>query len=142
MNIQIKILIVFSIFAVVQHKASLNMHPIDAKIKEIKDEFFSSFVAKWCTHEHKNAINKEPCNKILVLDGNWKCNRLKCAYDNAWKKSPEFGDYRIGCPNTPERQSYFCTDHKGFKLEFQIAGAPFQVKPSDIRISRLSKYLY
>lgn len=58
------------------------------------------------------------------MDGNWKTNRLKCTYDNMMRKSIDFGDYRLGCPYTPDPLSYFCRDHKYQKLEFEKVDYP------------------
>ena len=96
----------------------------------------SNFTRKWSRHTHQEL--NEPCNKILVLDGNWKCNRLKCAYDNVWRRSAEFGEYRVGCKNTPERLSYFCLDHKNYEMEFRKGDDVFKLKPKDIKLSRKS----
>ena len=102
----------------------------------MKKDFVSNFTRKWSTHRHK--VSKEPCNKILVLDGNWKCNRLKCAYDNVWRKSNEFGEYRVGCKNTPEKLSYFCDEHKDYEMIFRKGDSLFKLKPKDIKLSRKS----
>jgi len=65
---------------------------------------------------------------------------MKCAYDNYWRKGEEFGDYKVGCPNTPARYSYYCTDHKDYRMEFKVDDNFIQLQPKDIKISRLSKY--
>ncbi len=102
----------------------------------MKNEMNANFSRKWTKHTHKDS--KEPCNKILALDGNWKCNRLKCAYDNVWRRSAEFGEYRVGCKNTPERLSYYCAEHKNYEMEFRQGDIVFKVKPKDIKLSRKS----
>jgi len=115
------------------------MHPVDFEIKKIKKSLFRNFTNKWSRHVHaKPTLN---CNKILVLDGNWKTNRLKCSYDNYWRQGVEFDDYRVGCPNTPQRLNYFCHEHKDFKLQFQMGTETIQLQPKDIHISRISKLL-
>ncbi len=112
--------------------------PIDTELQKLKKHFLANFTKKWSNHSHVE--NKEPCNKLIVLDGNWKCNRLKCAYDNIWKKSEEFGDFKVGCSSTPSRLSYFCDKHKDFELVFEKENIVFKVKPKDIKLSRLSSY--
>ena len=52
------------------------------------------------------------CSKLLVLDGNWKCNRIKCAYEKGSVESSELGQINIGCVKSPVRNSYFCEDHQ------------------------------
>ena len=97
---------------------------------------FKNFVKKWSAHRH--AKPTENCNKILVLDGNWKVSRLKCTYDNLWYKTAEFGECRVGCTNTPERFSYYCKEHSSYELEFDVDGEKLRVKPKDILVSKLS----
>ena len=103
----------------------------------IQGSLSKNFAKKWTNHTHaKTTLN---CNKVLVLDGNWKCNRLKCTYDNTWKKSIEFGEIRLGCPRTPQRGSYYCNQHKDYKLSFQVNGTFLEIAPKDIKLSRISK---
>ena len=115
------------------------MHPIDQAIKDIKPLLVKNFTHKWSQHVHAQA--KENCNKIVIMDGNWKLTRLKCAYDNYWRKSDEFKEYRVGCPNTPERLSYFCSEHRSNRLIFRKNDEYIEVLPKDIKITRLSIYM-
>ena len=115
-------------------------HPVDYAIKQIYSSLFSNFTKIWTNHSHKE-VNKN-CNKVLVLDGNFKCNRLKCTFDNLWKKSEEFGECRIGCPKTPQRLSYYCVQHKEYELEFSVENEIIKIQPKDIKISRISKRVY
>ena len=113
------------------------IHPLDQAILNIEHDIFRVFVKKWTEHTHaKNTIK---CNHLLVLDGNWKVNRLKCTFDNIWKRTKEFGEYMIGCKNTPEKFGYFCEEHKDYELEFVVDQKIVRVKPRDIIISRISK---
>jgi hypothetical protein len=109
-------------------------------IKLMKKEISSNFSKKRIKHEHQVPCDK--CNKILVFDGNWKTNRLKCSYDNLWRKSEAFGSYKVGCPNTPERLSYFCIEHRANKLVFEVDTGKMEFNPDDITLSRISVYLY
>lgn len=117
-------------------ETTTGVHPIDSVLSSLLLDFQANFTKTWSKHTHVSS--KEPCNKIIVIDGNWKINRAKCAADNIWRKSLEFGEYRIGCPNTPERGSYFCDSHKAYKLEFCVGDRYIQMMPGSIKISRLS----
>ena len=112
------------------------LHPVDYAIKQIYSTLFCNFTKKWSKHCHTDAV--KDCNKMLVLDGNWKCNRIKCTFDNLWKKSVEFGECQIGCPKTPQRLSYYCSQHKEYELEFNIENEVVKIQPKDIKISRIS----
>ena len=121
-----------------EKERSNQLHPIDEAIKNISLNIRQKFTQKWSKHVHVKPTTN--CNKIIVLDGNWKLTRVKCAYDNFWRKSDEFKEYRVGCPKTPERMIYFCQEHKDHKLIFKKGDELIQIQPNDIKISRISLY--
>ena len=98
---------------------------------------FSNFVRKWSDHDHiKDCSN---CDKALVYDGNWKITRSKCAFDQIYVNSPEFGDIQVGCLATPARGSYFCHNHKGAALSFEVDGVIQKIAPENIHHTEKSK---
>ena len=120
-----------------QHR--LTKHPINSAIAKIMSTLLSQFVKKWSNHTHKNS--EKSCNDAVVYDGNWKLSRLKCVYDQVWYKSNEYGEIQIGCPNTPNRNSYYCSLHSNYELSFFVNGVKRKVKPCEIRISKKSRLL-
>jgi hypothetical protein len=72
------------------------------------------------------------------MDGNWKCWRSKCAFDGLVKRTQEFGDIPTGCTNSPSRNSYYCLDHIGNEIAFNIADKIMRINPENIKVSKLS----
>jgi hypothetical protein len=74
-------------------------------------------IKKWSKHSHPSDKVKliRNCMKALVFDGNWKVNRLKCAFSNVVLPNIHFGPLPTGCINSPERKSYYCSDPKHAK---------------------------
>jgi len=88
------------------------LHPVDQAIALIKNTFFGNLIKKWSKHNHpkdKPKLNRL-CNKTLTFDGNWKINRLKCAYHYVELPNIHFGALRTGCIQTPERKSFYCSN--------------------------------
>lgn len=89
-----------------------NSYNIDDCLIDIRNNLFKNFVKKWTGFKHENICTDKKCSQALVLDGNWKCNRLKCAFNGIYVNSDIFGEIRVGCIKTPERGSYYCLEHK------------------------------
>ncbi|CAF1102745.1 unnamed protein product [Brachionus calyciflorus] len=55
---------------------------------------------------HEKQCRDEVCKSTVILDGNLKCNRLRCIvdYDSSDENS-------FGCPETPKIGSYYCEKH-------------------------------
>jgi hypothetical protein len=82
------------------------------------------------------------CNSAIVIDGLWKCHRAKCAYDNTFVKTVEFGNIQTGCVQSPEYMSYYCAAHKGFELSIMVRDKIFKVKPQNIKVTCSSNHSY
>lgn len=116
-----------------------NINPIDEVLKIIKPSLFKNFVSKWSKHNHSTDPN---CNKTITMDGLWKISRLKCSYDNVVFDTIEFGEIKVGCPETPERFSYYCAKHKGHNLIFNNGAKQVSYQPKSIKRERLSTTLF
>ena len=53
------------------------MENLDNSLAEIRKSIFPNFVKKWSNH----CCNHPDCRKLLNVDGNWKINRKKCAFE-------------------------------------------------------------
>lgn len=122
------------------HTGESVLHPIDSVLKSIKSELFGNFTRKWSKHVHGTDIETNSCREIIVFDGNWKLFRNKCAYDNKYCPTKEFGAFWTGCTNTPAYRSYFCNDHKSSELVFTVNGKRLQMKPEQIKLTKVCKY--
>ena len=76
----------------------------------------------------------------MVVDGNYKVARAKCCYDEVYVQTKEFDAIRIGCPNIPERLSYYCLGHKDKELVFLFKEGYRHFKPQAIKISHLGRH--
>ena len=75
------------------------------------------------------------------MDGLWKINRAKFCHDGI-SLSTDVGEIPTGCIYSPRKNSYYCERHKDEQLSFNVDGHKMPVKPSDIKVSRLtSKYI-
>jgi hypothetical protein len=93
-----------------------------------------TIVKRWSAHEH---IGNPLCKKTITFDGLWKISRTKCCYDVPVNKTTEFGDIPIGCTQTPERLSYFCTEHKKHELNFKVGDRVMPTRPKLIKLAIL-----
>ncbi|CAF1002029.1 unnamed protein product [Brachionus calyciflorus] len=133
---------------------SLSLHKFSApdiqdlgqSLQYFRKFLFEKFTKKWSLHSHLDLNKSLNCSKLVDIDGNYKCNRLKCMYSNIFIISEEFSPIRIGCVKTPERGSYFCKDHINFSdlLFFNIDNKSIsynasQIKPSKIDKNRIKK---
>lgn len=82
-----------------------NMEHFDERLKEIRNELFPSFVKKWNGEFHSKNCKHKNCSAILNEDGNWKVNRLKCAYEDIYVNSKELKPIKIGCTRVPCRNT-------------------------------------
>ena len=112
------------------------MHPIDHAIRDIKKDLGKKFVSKWWQHSHPGG---KFCNETIVIDGNWKINHPKCAFDNGSVETPEFGAIYIGCVRTPAIGSHFCKKHVDHQLTIKYKNKALKIKPQNIRPSGLGK---
>jgi hypothetical protein len=115
------------------------LSPVDRVLADIKKDLFSNFTQKWSQHTHPN---DSTCNSAIVIDGLWKCHRAKCAYDNKFVKTTEFGDIQTGCVQSPEYKSYYCSAHKGYELSILVRDKVFKVKPQNIKVFGSSNYFF
>ncbi len=70
---------------------------------------------------------------------NHKVTRLTCLYDKFLKKSHEIdSEVYLNCPETPERNSYYCKIHlnETTQLPFQIDGDTKYIDLNDIKPKR------
>ena len=98
------------------------------------------FVKDWSNHNHKK--NCKNCSQTMVYDGNWKLSRLKCCFDHVYTETCEFGRIQLGCLATPMRGSYFCKNHQGSKLRFEVDNEVINVDPATITHTKKGKNLY
>ena len=70
---------------------------------------------KWTSINHLELCKNENCSFAVNVDGNWKCFRLKCAFEDAHIISDELKPIKIDCTETPERGSYYCQNHSSMQ---------------------------
>ena len=73
---------------------------------QIKSKLFPLFVERWSSVSHKEICKTETCSKALVIDGNWKVNRMKCIYSKVNIQCLELGSVQIGCPMSPTKSTF------------------------------------
>ena len=93
-------------------------------MSEIKSELFTNFTKKWSKHSHPN---DDTCNGAIVIDGLWTCYRAKCAFENKFVNTSEFGKIQTGCVQSPEYKSYYWATHKGHKLSITVRDKIFKI---------------
>lgn len=108
-------------------------------IKSIKKDLNNNFTKKWSSHVHEN---DHDCNTAIVIDGLWKCFRSKCAFENAFVHTEEFGDIQTGCVQTPAVKHYYCDKHKDHELVVRYRDRFVKVKPQNIRVQKLCKNFF
>ena len=111
-------------------------------LKTVKPTLFKSFVTKWSMPEHHPSTHHRTCRQTLVVDGCWKIFRQKCAYEHIVYKPPDLPVIWTGCLETPSRGSYYCKDHAGNELCIDVNGQIKKFKPNEIRITKLSIYIF
>jgi hypothetical protein len=77
------------------HVSGRKIQFLDDSIKSRRKDFLPFFVKKWTSEIHfKNCDNKN-CSFSVNVDGNWKCFRLKCAYEEVKLVSDELNPLKI-----------------------------------------------
>ncbi|CAF1043593.1 unnamed protein product, partial [Brachionus calyciflorus] len=89
----------------------IDLKCFDSKLTEEQLElyltrFSESIYRKWINYHDQNCKNAV-CKKTIVLDGNLKCNRLRCIAGEDLQNSENL----YGCPKSPKIGSYYCEDH-------------------------------
>jgi hypothetical protein len=105
---------------------------LDDSLKSRRKDFLPFFIKKWSGISHSNRCTDAKCSFAINVDGNWKCFRLKCAFEDVHLISNEMNPIKIGCLETPMRGSYFCKNHSYIQeiVHFNVNG---QKWPFDAR---------
>ena len=110
---------------------------IDKILREIKPLLMPKFVNKWAKHNH----DVSDCSFTITIDGCWKIYRAKCAQDIDEIVSKEFGNIVTGLSRIASLGSYFCEEHKDFKLKFSDGTNQVFFRPADIKLQILGNIL-
>jgi hypothetical protein len=90
-----------------EFSAPINIENLDDSLEEIRTSLFTIFTKKW-----SNLLcRSKDCSKVLIVDGIWKLNRLKCMNEENQLCCAELTPINVGCTKTPNRNGYFCSDH-------------------------------
>jgi hypothetical protein len=114
------------------------VHPLEFVLIDVKNNLSENFCKKWSQHKHTD----EKCNTTVTMDGSWKTCREKCAYDEVYFNSKEFGPIKIGCTQTPARQSYYCKKHAAHELTFNVDGKLTHIRHNDIKTSKIGFLIF
>ncbi|CAF1017018.1 unnamed protein product [Brachionus calyciflorus] len=111
------------------------VNKLDENLQRFNNSIQKSFIKKWSSKDHLNNCKHNDCSFSISIDGNHKINRLKCMYDNVSIKQNEFGDFKIGCLNSPLRNSYYCKSHSSVdeKMTFNYEDKQFKCNVSQIK---------
>jgi hypothetical protein len=95
------------------------------------------FIKKWSKHPAHFVKGKEvECNFGMVGDATWKIARFKCIYDDSDAATnifcPEFGLIVSGCRSSPNRGTFYCKDHDGYEMKFNVRGTKVSWNPNMI----------
>jgi hypothetical protein len=112
--------------------------PVNELLQKYKSTFLTNFINKWSAHQHFDEC--QSCNLCLVMDGNWKVGRPKCLCGDVITPSPEFGDLNIGCVQVPNRNSYYCNEHKDMQVYYKFNDTKIAINPNLIQTVRKRKY--
>ncbi|CAF1087177.1 unnamed protein product, partial [Brachionus calyciflorus] len=119
---------------------------LNEQLKEYRKQLLEKFIIKWSNHNHKEEEKNSTCSKLLNIDGNFKCTRLKCMHSGTRLMSKELEPVSVGCVKTPERDSYFCYDHRDssryifFTVEDKTLSFHIdQIKPDNVFENKISK---
>jgi hypothetical protein len=117
------------------------VNELDSFISSLKSYMFVHFVEKWSGSYHKENCHDENCSRILVVDGNHKVNRLKCAFKKKSHYVKEVGEVETGCLNTPKRGSYFLEAHTDTANSIKVIfrNRPYNCLISQVKIVRSQK---
>lgn len=64
---------------------------LDHYLRCLKPYLLPYFTKKWTGIFHKSICKHKKCSLTISIDGNFKCNRLKCMYENVSMTVPEIG---------------------------------------------------
>jgi hypothetical protein len=64
---------------------------LDNYLRCLKPYLLPYFCKKWSGIYHKSLCRHPNCSLTVNLDGNFKCNRLKCMFENVFMKVQEIG---------------------------------------------------
>ncbi|CAF1087926.1 unnamed protein product, partial [Brachionus calyciflorus] len=114
---------------------------IDEHLKLINRYLSKNFTSKWSGNAHHSQCLHKMCSLSVSVDGNHKINRLKCLNSSIYYKSKEFGNILTGCPNTPDRNSYYCAVHKNVDkpLVFNYLETKLKCFPNQIKLKQKGK---
>jgi hypothetical protein len=71
---------------------------LDSSIKKAREYLFPHFVKIWTGDQHRSICTHPSCSLAINIDGNHKCNRLTCMYDEYIFESPEItGILSLNC---------------------------------------------
>ena len=108
---------------------------LDESIYSRRKYFLPFFIKKWTSTAHSSSCKNVNCSHSVNVDGNWKCFRLKCAYEDAYLVSDELNPIQTGCTETPERGSYYCSSHSSMqeKVFFRVNNENWQFDAMKIK---------
>ena len=66
---------------------------LDSNLSLINPRLREYFMKKWSGSAHRNLCRDEKCSELLVVDGNHKCTRLRCMFENVSFNVKELGKY-------------------------------------------------
>jgi hypothetical protein len=69
------------------------MMDLDEMLRQLKPKMATFFVSKWSGIFHRSICVDPKCSLTFTVDGNHKCNRLKCMCESGILKIPEIGYY-------------------------------------------------
>jgi hypothetical protein len=120
------------------HLVYPNVEDIDYVLEVIRPGLFKNFALKWSS---KHICKSKDCSKILNVDGNWKLNRLKCMNEDAYLECEELKPIKIGCVKTPNRGSYYCSNHQINEpiLHFNVDSIKTKFALSSIKATHIQK---
>jgi len=67
------------------------LNNLDHYLRSLKPYLLPYFCKKWSGIYHKSLCCHNNCSLTINLDGNFKCNRLKCMFEEVFMKVPEIG---------------------------------------------------
>ena len=94
---------------------------LDSELEKIRPSLLGNFVSKWSKHTHSDEKKNLNCSKLINIDGNFKCNRIKCVFSGIEIEFKEYKNIEIGCNKTPMRGSYFCQNHLNCEQRFAFS---------------------
>lgn len=112
---------------------------LNSVLKDQKPNFLRNFSSKWSNSYHLELCRDNNCSKAIVIDGNWKCYRMKCMFKEFQLTCKEMDPLIIGCYQMPSRGSYFCEIHENQDLAFYINNKKISFSAEQIKKNTYSK---